>query len=134
MGHGSNDRDDAVASSTERNIDAEDIDADEISSRRFSVTLRGYDRAEVGHFLEQVAAAHRTLRDELDATRAELLLRRQASVVGVSSNLDEIDLTDSQDDAHDEVPSGEDDEAFDRMVRDALDHAVKTSRTPPGPG
>lgn len=122
------DVDDSVA---ERDV----VDAEAIAARRFSVAFRGYDRSEVGHYLQRVAIAHKALADELETTRAALdEERRRSSVVGVSPSLDhtradeidlgldlrEIDVTD------DAVLAGEDDEAFDRMVRAALERAVRS--------
>jgi DivIVA domain-containing protein len=119
-------------------IDAAAIDAAAIAARRFSVAFRGYDRGEVGTYLQRVAIAHKALADELDAARAALdEERRRTSVVGVSPNLDaavvdeldlgidqvdlrEIDVTDGA------VLPGEDDEVFDRMVRAALERAVRS--------
>jgi DivIVA domain-containing protein len=142
VGHGSNEQQDQSASG--------DVTPDEIAARRFPVVFRGYDRSEVGYYLRRVAAAHRAVLDELALTRAALDgATRGTSVVGVSTGDDvhtiddlptiddtatidarDIDLTDSSTGRAGSLAlPGEDDAVFDRMVRDALDRAVRSSHS-----
>jgi len=138
--HGSND--DATGAATEQlpagNLEPASVDPSDIADRRFPVVFRGYDRSEVGYYLRRVAAAHRSVLDELALTRAALDgATRGISVVGVStgdgvSTIDasDIDLTDSATDRPGSLAlPGEDDAVFDRMVRDALDRAVRSSHS-----
>jgi DivIVA domain-containing protein len=135
VGHGSND--DATGAAPEQlptgNPEPASIDPGDIADRRFPVVFRGYDRSEVGYYLRRVAAAHRAVLDELALTRAALDgATRSTSVVGVSTGdeIGNIDLTDSSTGRAGSLAlPGEDDAAFDRMVRDALDRAVRSSHS-----
>lgn len=69
--------------------EAPDMSADSIAGRRFAQSWRGYDPDEVKHFLAQVAAQVRSLRERLEA---ESQARREAEQRALHPQMDEATL------------------------------------------